>query len=214
MANDQISSSNIHTGIVYLSIPDQPLQLVQSRQSIDYKSQIEHDLSVRYQQFTDEDFPQLNAFDAQRYQRSYENLHEQVLQSIYKIIDLNDEILRVKHSIKYNTDILPILIQNHKLAKREKKILYEILTTTWQRVDQCIQTELNIQHQLEQIQREHQHFLQMKIQQEKSRQIALFIEQINDDIIDLEYGLLTDKIKAKITIDFSSRNSPIIRLQT
>ena len=179
---NQVSSTSINTGIVYLLLPEKQFQLVKPQQSLDYKSQLE----LHFHHFTDDDFSPTNA---QRYKTSYANLHQQVLQSIMNVIGLNEEIMQIKHSIKYNNEVFPILLQNHKLAKREKKILYQILTTTWQRFDERLQDEIAVQNQLEQTKKEHQHFFKMKIQQEQYLKYSLQIDQIHDQIIDLKHGL-------------------------
>lgn len=184
MKDNDLSSTSINTGIVYLQLPEKQFQLIKPQQSLDSQSQIE----LHFHPFTDEDFHHLNPTDAQRYKTSYENLHRQVRQSIMKVIDLNEEILQIKHSIKYNNEVFPILLHNHKLAKREKKILYQILTTTWQRFDERMHDEITIQNQLEQTRKEHQYFFKMKIQQEQYLKYSLDIDQIHNQIIDFKHG--------------------------
>jgi hypothetical protein len=154
---------------------------------LDYKYQIEQDFSLRYRDFRDEEF---HHTDADRYKISYENLYKNVLQSIFKTIDINEEITQIKYSIKHTQEILPIFIQNHKLAKREKKILYNIVTKTWQKFDECIQNEINVQYQLEQLKNEHQRLLKIKIQQEKYQKFYLEFHQLNNEITYLKRGLL------------------------
>jgi hypothetical protein len=172
----------INTGIIYLSIPEPRLQLVKPQQSLDYKYQIEQDFARHYRDFHDEEYNQ--------YQISYEKLYKTVLQSMFNTIDINEEIIQIKHSIKYTEELLPIFIQNHKLAKREKKILYNMTTKTWQKFDECIQNEINIQYQLEQLKNEHQQLLKIKIQQENYQTFSLQCHQLNNEITYLKRGLL------------------------
>jgi len=174
-----------NTGIIYLPIPEPQLQLVKPQQSFNSKQQIEQDFSIRYQYLTNDE---LNHNHENRYRIYYENLYKNVLESILKNFDLNEEILQIKNSIKYQNEILPILIHNHQLAKREKNILYHIITKTWQIFDQCIQNEINIQYQLEQIKIEHQHLINIKIKQEKYQTLYIKLNEINHDVIHLKKG--------------------------
>jgi len=170
---------NFNTGIIYLTLPEQQLQFVKPEKSFYSKQQIEQDFSIRYQYLTN---------DENQYRINYENLYKNVLELILKNFDLNEEILQIKHSINYQNEILPILIHNHKLAKQEKKILYNIITKIWQIFDQRIQNEINIQNQLEQIKIEHQHLINIKIKQEQYQIFYIKLNEINNDITNLKRG--------------------------
>ncbi|UJR25695.1 hypothetical protein I4U23_007046 [Adineta vaga] len=180
----------IDTGITYLPLPEPRLQLVKPRQSIDYKYQLEQDFRVRYQNINENELNQIlyniDANVAHRYKISYQHLCESLLSSILRIVDLDEEILQVKHSILYQNEILPTLLHNHKLAKREKKILYNLATKTWHKFDQCIQNEINVQYQLKQIQEEHENLLNIKIKQEQYQRFYFEIQEINNEIIYLQ----------------------------
>jgi hypothetical protein len=183
---------NINTGIIYLSLPEPRLQLVKPQQSFDYKHQIEQDFYIRYRYLNNDELNQLfyniKPNDANRYRINYENLYKNLLESILKNIDINEELVQIKYSIKYQNEILPILIHNHKLAKREKKILYHIITKTWQIFDERIQNEINVQYQLEQIKKEHQNLINIKIKQEQYQTFCVKLHDINNDITDLKRG--------------------------
>jgi hypothetical protein len=185
-------TDKINTGIVYLPLPEPRLQLVKPQQSSDYKHQITQDFSIRYPYLNNEElneiFDHIQQTDANRYKINYENLYKNVLQSLLKNLDINEEILQIKTSIKYQNELLPILIHNHKLAKREKKILYNIVTKTWQIFDERIQNEINVQYQLEQIKKEHQDLLNIKIKHEQYQTFYVQLHEIKNDITYLERG--------------------------
>jgi hypothetical protein len=90
----------------------------------------------------------------------------------------------------YKNEILPILIHNHKLAKREKKILYNIVTKIWEKFDERIQNEINVQYQVEQIKKEHQELVNIKIKQEQYQTFYLKLFEIKNDITYLKRGFL------------------------
>ncbi|CAF4151796.1 unnamed protein product, partial [Adineta steineri] len=183
-------STHINTGIIYLPIPEPRLQLAKPQQSLDFKHQTEQDFYIRYQYINDDDLNYLlnniQENDANRYKLSYHHLYQSVFQSILNSMDLNEEIIQLKHSIIYQNEILPILINNHKLAKREKKILYNISRKSWQKFDECIQSEVNIQYQLEQIKKEHQNLKNLKIKQEQYQTFYLKLHEINNDTTQLK----------------------------
>jgi hypothetical protein len=186
---------HINTGIIYLPLPEPRLQFVKPQQSFDFKHQIEQDFYIRYRCINNDEFDQMfnniKENDASRYKISYHHLYESVLKSILNSIDLNEEISQVKHSILYENEILPVLIHNHKLAKREKKFLYNVVTKVWQKFDECIQSEVNVQDQLEQIKKEHQALINMKIKQEQYQTFYFKSHEINNEIIHLKRGLLS-----------------------
>ena len=190
---------NIDTGITYLPLPEARLQLVKPQQSLDLKHQIEEDFRIRYQYLNNEElnkiFSNINTTDTNRYINSYQYLYKTLLQSILNTIDINEEISEIKHSIIYTNEILPIIIHNHKLANREKKILYNIVTKTWQRFDEGIQNETNVQFQLEQIKNEHKYLTNMKIKQEQYQTFYFKLHQINNDIHHLKKGFILSHIK-------------------
>jgi hypothetical protein len=161
---------------------------------LDVKHQIEEDFHVRYRYLNNEELNQIfyniNRTDANRYINSYHNLYKTLLQSIVKTIDMNEEISQIKHSIIYENEVLPILIHNHKLANREKKILYNLVTKTWRKFDERIQNEIHVQYQVEQIKTEHQDLTNMKIKQEQYRTFYFKLHQINNDITHLKRGFL------------------------
>ncbi|CAF1044141.1 unnamed protein product [Adineta steineri] len=191
-------STHINTGIIYLPLPEPRLQLAKPQQSLDFKHQTEQDFYTRYQYINDEDLNYLlnniQENDANRYKLSYHHLYQSVFQSILNSIDLNEEIIQLKHSIIYQNEILPILINNHKLAKREKKILYNISRKSWQKFDECIQSEVNIQYQLEQIKKEHQNLKNLKIKQEQYQTFYLKLHEINNDTTQLKRDQLQEEI--------------------
>jgi hypothetical protein len=195
---------NINTGILYLPLPEARLQLVKPQQSLDFKHQIEEDFRIRYQYLNNKElnklFSNMNTTDANRYINSYKYLYKSLLQSILNNIDITEEISEIKHSIIYKNEILPILIHNHKLANSEKKILYNIVTKTWQKFDEGIQNEINVQLQLEQIKTEHKHLTNMKIKQEQYQTFYFKLHQINNDINHLKKGFILSHIKLFLQI--------------
>ncbi|CAM4884408.1 unnamed protein product [Rotaria socialis] len=177
---------NVDTGITYLSLPAPKFQLVKHQQLFDAKHQCEQDFFIRFRLMTDDEldeiFSNLNEHDANRYINSYQYLYQCVLKSILRDVDLNEEISQIKHEITYQNAILPILMQNHKLAKRERKILYNIVTKSWRKFDERIQNEINVQHQFEQLKSEHQDLTNMKIKQEHYQ---TFYSQLHDTNINV-----------------------------
>jgi len=183
---------NFNTGIIYLPLPEPQFQLIKPEQSFNSKYQIEQDFSLRYQYLNkdklNEIFHHIDETNANRYRINYEKLYKNLRESLLKNFDINEEILQIKHSIKYQDEILSILIHNHKLAKREKKILYHIITKTWKIFDECIQNEIYRQYQLEQIKNEHQNLINIKIKQEKYQTFYLQLHEIQNDITNLKRG--------------------------
>ncbi|CAF3537360.1 unnamed protein product [Rotaria sordida] len=181
---------NINTRINYLSLPEPRLQLVKHQQLLDFKNQIEQDFSIRFRYMNDNElnqiFSNINKNDTNRYIRSYHYLYQCALESTLKCVDINEEISQIKYLIIYKNEILPILIHNHKLAKQEKKILYNIVTKTWKKFDKRIQNEINVEYQLEQLKEEHQNLINMKIKQEQCQTFYLQLHNINNDVTHLK----------------------------
>ncbi|CAF2745505.1 unnamed protein product [Rotaria sp. Silwood2] len=193
--NDHHSKSievtrNINTGIIYLSLPEPRLQLVKHEQLLGFKHQIEQDFSIRFRCMNDNElnqmFSNINENDTNRYKNSYHYLYQCVLESTLKCIDINEEISQIKHLITYKNELLPILVHNHKLAKQEKKILYNIVTKTWKKFDERIQNEINVEYQLEQLKEEHQNLTNMKIKQEQCQTFYFKLHNINNDVTHLK----------------------------
>lgn len=184
----------INTGIIYVSLPEPQLEHIKPEQSLDYKHQIQQDFSIRYRYFNQEEFNEIshhiNENTANYYRVNYKNLYENLFQSLIKNLDINEEILQIKHSLKYQNEIYPLLIHNHKLAKREKKILYHFITEIWQNFDKNIQNEINLQYQLKQIKDQHEYLINMKIKQEQYQRFYLKIHEIKNEITYLKQGFL------------------------
>ncbi|CAF5089191.1 unnamed protein product, partial [Rotaria sp. Silwood1] len=181
---------NINTGIVYLSLPEPRLQLVKHEQLLDLKHQIEQDFSVRFRYMNDNElnqmFSNINENDSNRYINSYHYLYQCALESTIKCIDINEEISQIKHLITYKNEISAILIHNLESAKKEKKILYNIVTKTWKKFDERIQNEINSEYQLEQLKEEHQNLTNMKIKQEQCQTFYFKLHNINNDVTHLK----------------------------
>lgn len=172
-------SFEIKTGIHYLTIPEPSIQLIPSSNVIERNLYLSaDDLNQCINHLADE--------DQIRYRLAYENLVRFFHESFESNLYLNDEIQRLKHSIKYLNEIFPIFHQNHRLAKKEKKIFYEILTNIWQRFDKNIQNEIYCQYQLEEMQNERDVLLKKKVQQEYYQSCEMQIEKLNQDIVDLQ----------------------------
>lgn len=193
------SSRYINTGITYLSLPEPRLQFVKHQQSHDFKSQIKQDFLIRFRQINDEElnemFSNMNKNDANRYITSYQYLYQYLWESTLKSIDINEEIIKLKHAIEHQNEILPVLMENRRLAQEEKKILYRIVTKTWRKFDERMQNEINTQNQLEKSKLEHQDLTKMKIKQEKFQRYYSQLQDMNIDIIHLKRGFYLFHIK-------------------
>ncbi|CAF0760815.1 unnamed protein product [Adineta ricciae] len=186
-SKSMFSAHLINTGITYLPLPELRLQLAKPQQTLDYKHQIEQDFYARYRHMDENEFDEIlgniDEYRARHFKSNYRRLYENLLLSILRSVDFDDEILRIKHALLYNSELLPILNHNHKLAKREKRILYNLTTKTWQKFDECIQSEIYMQYQLKQCKQEHESLLQMKIKQEQHQKFALELQEMSIELI-------------------------------
>jgi len=163
----------IKTGIHYIPIPEPSIQLIQPLY------EIKRDLSL-----SNDELDRLT--DSIRYRLAYEHLSKMLQDSIENHVYLTNEVIRLKYSIKYTEEILPIFIHNHKLAEKEKKIFYEFLKSTWQKFDTNIQNEIHLQYQLDQMQRDQDDLIRKKCQQEQSKIYANQIQDLNQQILFLK----------------------------
>ena len=133
-------------------------------------------------------FSNISDVDANRYIASYRYLYQGTLDSLLKSIELNEEILQIKHAISYQNEILPILRHNQRLAKQEKKKLYDMVTRSWKKFDERIQKEINVQYQLEHLKKKHQDLTHTKIKQERYQTLGFKLHDTNNNITRLKSG--------------------------
>ena len=95
----------------------------------------------------------------------------------------------MKHAITHKDELLPILAHNRRLAKQEKKILYHLVTKSWQKFDERLQTEMHTQSQVEQVQQDHGRLVKRKIEQERHQALRSKVDEIHSDLVLLQRGL-------------------------
>lgn len=120
----------------------------------------------------------------------------------------------MKHAITHKDELLPTLVHNRRLAKQEKKILYNLVTKSWQKFDERLQTEMHTQSQVQQVQDDHERLVKRKIDQERHQALCSKIDDIHKDLVLLQRGLHYVSSIWVLSSSVFSRNSTTVCLQT